>query len=142
MNDRIFNRLTEISVALKSKRQTGRTFHTTFILEKKRIISIGINNIKSHPKTAEFDYVGEKKGTFIASLHSEMDSWLKLGQEDCSKYTFINIRINNNGKLDYSAPCLGCKRLMEQIGFKKFYYSNKNRGFTEYSHSYGVKTFI
>lgn len=46
MNDRIFNRLTEISVALKSKRQTGRTFHTTFILEKKRIISIGINNLE------------------------------------------------------------------------------------------------
>ena len=61
MNDRIFNRLTEISVALKSKRQTGRTFHTTFILEKKRIISIGINNLENFMLQSEEESKGKDR---------------------------------------------------------------------------------
>jgi len=132
VNDRIFNRLTEISIALKSKRQTGRTFHTTFILEKKRIISIGVNNLdKSHPKTNEFDYTKDNYDYFPC-LHSEMDAWLKLGKEDCSRFVFVNLRVNNNGELDNSLPCKGCKSLMKQIGFKEFYYSNKSGGFDKY----------
>lgn len=131
--DKKFNRLIEISKALKAKKQTGRSFHVTFILHRRRIISIGINNFhKSHPKTAKFDYIKENSVNYLPSLHSEMDAWLKLGEEDCSRFSFVNIRINNNGNIDYSAPCNGCRSLMRQIGFKEFYYSNKDGNFNNF----------
>lgn len=133
MKDKVLNRLVEISSALKAKKQTGRSFHSTFILFRRRIISIGTNNFnKSHPKTNDFDYVKEDSDDYLPSLHSEMDAWLKLGEKDCSKFVFVNVRINNNGDIDNSLPCRGCQSLMEQIGFKKFYYSNKDGHFIEF----------
>lgn len=131
MTPKAFNRLTEISQALKPKHQTGRTFHVTFVLDKSRIVSIGINNLnKTHPKTQRFDYkTFENSPTYMTSLHSEMDAWLKLGEQDCSHLTFVNVRINNNNELDLSYPCSGCLNLMSQIGFKEFYFSSKEKGF-------------
>lgn len=133
MTPKVFSRLTEISLALKPKHQTGRTFHVTFVLDKSKIVSIGINNLnKTHPKTHKFNYkTFEKDSTYMTSLHSEMDAWLKLGQQNCSHLTFVNVRINNNNKLDFSYPCSGCLSLMSQIGFKDFYFSSKDNSFSK-----------
>jgi len=134
LKNKILNRLVEITSALKTKKQTGRSFHATFILQKNRIISIGTNNFnKSHPKNNQFDYTKEDSNDYLPSLHSEMDAWLKLGEKDCSDFAFVNIRINNNGELDNSLPCKGCQSLMKQIGFKKFFYSTKSGNFTSFN---------
>ena len=131
MNGKILNRLTEISIALKPKYQTGRAFHVTFILKKSKIISIGVNNLnKTHPKTKNFKYKNNEG--YIASIHSELDACLKLGEHDLSHYDIVNIRINNNNKLDNSRPCCGCCSLLTQTGFNKLFYSTRDQSFSEY----------
>lgn len=124
-----FNRLTEIAYALKTKNiQTGRAFHVTFILNKSKISSIGINNyFKTHPRIKEFNYSPHKK------VHSELRAALNLGLSDCSGLTLVNVRINNNNQLDNSAPCRGCTDLLSQLSFKNVYHTNGHGQFQKFN---------
>lgn len=122
-----FDRLIEISRALKGKNQTGKSFHTTFILRKRKILSIGINNYNStHPRTK--NYPSRYKGTgYIAGVHSEISSLIKLGyMNDYSNLTLVNIRIGNDGLIRNSAPCLGCSQVLSGCNFKRIYYTTES----------------
>lgn len=132
--DKKINRAVEIAYALKPKYETGRSFHTTFIFDKNKIISIGINNYnKTHPKA----YLYKKdevtnESEYVPSIHSELSAAIKLGFEDCSHLSFVNVRVDKNGQLNNSHPCSGCAKLLTQIGFKRFYYSGE-KGFKEFT---------
>lgn len=113
---------------------TAKTFHTTFIIKKNRLQKIGINNYKTHPENLKYKYFG-KDGTDIRNLvgvHSELSAILKYGEEDCSDCTFVNIRIDKNGNLTMAKPCVGCQDLLNQVGYKKVYYSNEKGEFLEW----------
>lgn len=124
--DNIFKKCTEISYALLKKHGDYRCKHFSFIFNKNRLLSIGINNPnKTHPKNLEIGFYN-RKGEDIShtiGVHSELSAILKLGEEDCSKFLIVNTRINRNHKLDLSKPCDGCTSLLEQLNFKKVYFS-------------------
>lgn len=123
-----YNRIIEICYALKDKGSTGRCFHTSIIINKSKILSIGINNYnKTHPKLKEFGY------NPLSKLHSEMAACLRLGLTDCSNLTIVNIRINRNNKLDNSKFCNGCQNLIRQLNFSKAFYTNKLGNFEKFS---------
>lgn len=130
--DNLFKKSTEISYALLKKHGNYRCKHFSFIFNKNRLISIGINNPnKTHPKNLKIGFFN-RKGEDIShtiGVHSELSAILKLGEEDCSDYTIINTRINRNNKLDLSKPCKGCTSLIKQLNFKKIYYSTNNNIF-------------
>ncbi len=132
--DRKINRSVEIARALKSKYATGRSFHITVIFDKNKIISIGINNyLKTHPKSYKYmkkEVVNESG--YLPSIHSELSAVLKLGEEDCSNYSFINVRLDNNNQINNSRPCSGCIELLKQVGFNQFHYSNEKGVFVSY----------
>jgi hypothetical protein len=44
---------------------------------------------------------------------------------------FVNIRLDRMGNVRYSKPCNGCTHLMEQVGYKKLYYSGDCGNFFE-----------
>lgn len=120
-----FQRCLEFSRALFSPNHSERAFHTTFILRKNRIISVGVNHAKTHPMTLKFNYLGSD-GTDIRKLvgiHSELSALLKLGEEDTSDYDFLNIRLDKAKNVKYSKPCTGCQHVLKQFGFRKFYYT-------------------
>jgi prepilin-type processing-associated H-X9-DG protein len=119
-----FGKLEEITRALKSSKQTGKSFHTTFAFRGNKLLSIGINNYnKQHPSHKFGKYVPTKsEGNYIAGIHSEISSVIKLGLEDCSDITFVNLRIDNNNKLANSKPCLNCNRVLDQLGYKNIWY--------------------
>jgi deoxycytidylate deaminase len=127
--DSIFRKCTEISFALLKKHGNYRCKHFSFIFNKNRLISIGFNNPnKTHPKNLKIGFFN-RKGEDIShtiGVHSELSAILKLGEEDCSKYTLVNTRINRNLKLDFSRPCNGCCSLLSQLNFKKIYFSTCN----------------
>ena len=116
-------RLIEISKALRSSDHPIRTFHTTFIVKGSKILSIGINTDKTHPRTLRFNYHCQPK------THSELSAVIKLGKEDCSDFTFINIRLTKDDKTAISKPCSGCMDMLSQVGFKKIIYSIKGDKF-------------
>lgn len=122
------NRLVNITSALKAKR-SGRCLHTTFILDKSRIISIGVNNYnKIHPyhkfgKYYPYKDSGGNNKYYTPGLHSEVSALIKLGEENCSRYTFVNVRIDKRGNLAIAKPCKNCCRVLNQVGFKRIVWS-------------------
>ena len=94
-----FNKIVEISYALINKHQADlRCRHFSFILDRNRIISIGLNSLKTHPLNLKYKYVNKNNQSIsnIVGTHSELSAVIKLGKEDCSKLTLINTRINRN----------------------------------------------
>jgi len=127
MNCRTFNRLVEISKALKPLKSSGRAFHVTGAVKKGRIVCIGINNYHRHHKSHVYGRYYNYKFTneYRASLHSEISLLTKLGEEDLSDYEICNVRIGNDGKIRMSKPCKNCLRVLtEQFTPKNVFYSN------------------
>ena len=122
-----FNKIIEVSYALINKHNADlRCRHFSFILDRNRIISIGLNSPKTHPLNLKYNYVNKnnQKISDIVGTHSELSAVIKLGEEDCSGLTLVNTRINRNNVLDFSAPCSGCCDMINQLNFKNVYFSN------------------
>jgi hypothetical protein len=135
-----FQKLVEISKALQPSYHpysTIRTFHVTFALYKQKTLAIGINNTKTHPSIKKLNYSSEEGEDLrdIARTHSELNCVLKL-QNKFTSYLFediifVNIRLDKMGNVKYAKPCNGCTHLMEQVGYKKIYYSKDCGNFIE-----------
>lgn len=125
-----FKRLEDITRSLKPFNQTGKTFHTTFIYKGSKLLKIGHNSytkLHREHKFGKYRPTKDDSSRYTAGIHSEMDAIIKLGQTDCSDLTFVNVRINNTGEPAISKPCLNCKRVLEQVGFKTlWYYDGEN----------------
>ena len=134
MNKKTIDRYIEITRALKEKKQSGRSFHATFIFDKSKLLSIGWNDyLKEHRRHKFGAYTSKNKtGNYISGIHSESASIIKLGEQDCSNYTFLNIRIDNNGEVNIAKPCHNCMRLLEQVGFKRLIWTTKE-GMDQYN---------
>tara|TARA_R110000796_G_scaffold5291_4_gene20047 strand:- start:361 stop:741 length:381 start_codon:yes stop_codon:yes gene_type:complete len=117
------NKYIELARALQPPCHSVRQFHVTFALAKKKILAIGINGAKTNPKTQEFAYVGDP---YQIGTHSELAAVIKLGRLDCSRLTFINVRLKKDGKVALSKPCVGCEDMLNQIGFKRVFYTLDN----------------
>ncbi len=135
-----FQKFVEIAKALQPMHHDyslNRTFHVTFAISKKKTISIGINNIKTHPSIKRLNYRSNEGEDLrnIARTHSELNCVLKLQNKFSSYFlkdiVFVNIRLDRAGNVRYSKPCNGCTHLMEQVGYKKLYYSGECGNFFE-----------
>lgn len=126
------NKLVDIAKALKPNNKELSSFHVTFAYNKKRLLKIGVNSKKTHPRNLRYNYL-DRKGknrSHLVTIHSELSVIIKLGLEDCSHIDFYVLRIDNNNRLNYSKPCSGCQDLFNQVGYRNIYYSTK-KGFTK-----------
>jgi hypothetical protein len=125
-----FERLIEIAYALYDPEEHPiRTFHTSFILNKKKILSIGINNPKTHTINLRNPKVGNR-GELIydKGMCSELVAIKKLiskSQIRTEKCSLINLRIDKNNKLNCSKPCSSCEKLLKYYSFDEVFYSSK-----------------
>lgn len=87
------------------------------IFKGKRILSIGINKIRS-AKRLPSRYMEWK-----CSLHAEMDAVLQCGVRNCRHASILVLRINKNGKIGMARPCTFCYSSLKDAGFKDMYYS-------------------
>lgn len=123
-----FEKIIEISLALAGKhRYQQRCKHFSFIYEKNKLISIGINNPKTHPWNLKYNYINKQKNKIseMVGTHSEVNAVRKLGYEFCDGLIMINTRVNKNNKIDYSKPCNGCMEMICQLRFEKVFYTDK-----------------
>lgn len=106
--------------------QDGKCFHTTFAFHGNKMLSIGMNQYSKQHRYHKLGTYHPRKAssssTYQAGIHSEAMTILKLGMDDCSRLTFVNIRIGNDGKPAVSKPCNNCYRLLREYGFKNLYY--------------------
>lgn len=128
-----FDRIVEISHALAGKRKhSHRCRHFSFILDGNRVLSIGINNPKTHPYNLKFNYINKQKNkiSHMVGTHSEVSAVLKYGK-NCKNLILVNTRINRNNEIDYSKPCNGCLDMILSLGFKKVYYTDRDQNFNQ-----------
>jgi deoxycytidylate deaminase len=122
MNSKTILRAKEIAMALfpKNKEHSHRCFHVAFLVKKNKILHIGINSNKSHPRILDYEYK-KYAGT---KTHAELSAVLRSGREDLSDFELISVRINLRGNFAMAKPCSGCQSLLEQVGIKRVYYTN------------------
>lgn len=126
------NKIIEISFALAGRhRHIQRCKHFSFIYDKNKLLSIGINSPKTHPLNLKYNYLNKQKNkiSHIVGTHSEMSAVIKLGLESCDGLTIINTRINRKNEIDYSFPCNGCMEMLRELKFSKIFYTSKDKKF-------------
>jgi deoxycytidylate deaminase len=98
-----------------------RCRHAAFLVEKNKIISIGMNKEKSHPLQKEFSRFAN-----MTYLHAEIDCLKSVGKFDLNKTTLYILRIDKNGQYANSAPCKGCQEFLNQTKIRRIVYSVNN----------------
>ena len=118
INKSLTNRILDTSKKIY-KKSNLRCKHITFIIYKKRIVSIGVNYKKTTTIAAQHGY----KYPF---QHSELAALKKITflNYKKSKLVLINIRVSNKDNLILnSKPCKNCKRVIKSFGISSVYYS-------------------
>jgi len=86
------------------------------ITYKNRVLSVGFNKSKTHPKSFHQ----------FKSTHAEFDAVLSLGQMDYSKCSVYVYREKKDGSMGNSKPCEWCQKMLKSIGLNTIYYSHEN----------------
>lgn len=95
--------------------------HLSLVIAKNRIVSIGRNYFKTHPKAYKLGYLYNE-------MHSELDAFRKIPhQHKNKKLTLVNVRMNSDGELRMSKPCPVCMGWCIEV-FDRIYYTD-NEGF-------------
>ncbi len=125
LNVSSFKRLEEIAKSFINWDDPIRCRHFSFILNKKKIISIGINQKKTHPTNLRNRKISLTTGEdFSSQKHtcSEFNAIIKLKNLtniDTKKCTIVNLRYDRNRQLALAAPCMSCVNLLNYFQFKK-----------------------
>ena len=130
MKNKIVQKSIEIAHAIcPTNRMNGlKSSHVAILVKKNKIVKIGWNKNRTHPKTKEFPYFGSKTkySRVNVGIHAELDVIMKAGKDDLSDHELIVLRVDGTGKLNNSGPCAGCCGVINQFGLKNVYFSDSN----------------
>lgn len=128
-----FKRFEEIAKSLIDTNKYKRCYHFSFILYKKKIVSIGMNASKTHPTNLKNRKVSKRTGEDISEQKhtcSEFNAILKLKKLtniQTDKCTLVNLRYDRNWNIAVAKPCMSCENLLKFFSFKKVIWStNEN----------------
>lgn len=122
MNSKILKRTIDIAKVMCPLNTEHRCSHIAFLIRCGKIVHIGTNSCKSHPKTLEYDY----KNHQLVGLHAELSVCMKSGKEDLRDFKMVVIRFNRNNKMANSKPCCGCQSVIKQFNVGEVWYSNSH----------------
>jgi len=118
MNKKVLNRLIDIANGITLEENINpRTRHYAFILNKNKILSIGCNSLKTHPKLFKYGYHKN------AGIHAELSALIKSGSISHSNNKLITFRFDKSGELNNGKPCSFCQRALKDVGIKEVWYS-------------------
>lgn len=137
MNKLFFKRLEDTALSLIDWSDGLRCRHFSFIISKKRIISIGYNTQKTHPANLKYKKFSLKTGEDISEHKhtcSEFNAVVKLKNLtniDTKKCTLINLRYDRNKKIAFAAPCMSCLSLLSFHEFKRVLWTDSEGNYVE-----------
>lgn len=85
------------------------------IIKKNKIVSVGFNSLKTHPK------MNSEK-----TLHAEVSAVLRAKRQDIAGATVFVLRSTRSGKVGMAKPCEICDRILRISGIKNVYYTTSN----------------
>lgn len=104
------------------------------IVFRNRIVSIGLNSMKSHPMAAKY---GKNKEAIY--LHSEVDciknALREIDIDDFTKCDLYVVRVKKTKPFSkqyvwgLSKPCCGCDRAITAFGIKRVIYTTNEGGY-------------
>lgn len=101
--------------------KTPRTTHFTGIFDGHTLVAFGRNSYKTHPLQAK--YSDRPHRIFLHSEVAAIVTFLNRVVYDASRCTIVVIRHSPIHGLMPSKPCLGCMRLITEVGFGKVLHS-------------------
>ena len=114
--------LVAIGKTHRTIKKKPRCNHIAGIWLDGRIICYGRNQLKTHPLQAKFS---DRPNRIY--LHAEIDAIVKFLQlhpiQNFCRAEMIVIRIDSDGLLAPSKPCLGCQKAIITFGFKDIKWS-------------------
>lgn len=110
MNKRYFDIAKRLSYKSDYKHRLG-----SVIVKKGKVIGLGINKMKTHPKS----------NTPYKTIHCEFDAVLNARIEDFKDCSIYIYRETPTGKIANSKPCKSCEAMLESIGMENVYYSHE-----------------
>lgn len=96
------------------------------IFAKKRLISVGANNAKTHPLSR---FYGRP-----VTVHAEMQAIIRAKNvvESLEGMVLVVARIKRNGEIGMARPCSGCEAIIRRNGIKEVWYTTENGWAKEY----------
>jgi hypothetical protein len=126
ISDVLLQKVVDKAYGLRPLITHGRNVHFSFLVRKGRIRAVGWNNPnKTHPFPAHVGYA-------FPYIHSEW-ACLKMAQltnQELTRSSLVNIRIDKRGRLNLSRPCEDCAKLIKFFDIVDVVYSNEIGGFT------------
>jgi hypothetical protein len=135
-----FKRLEDIAKSLIDWSEPIRCRHFSFILNKKKIVAIGINQKKTHPTNLKNRKRSTKTGEdFSEQKHtcSEFNAIVKLKNMtniDTKKCTLISLRYDRNKKIALASPCMSCRSLLNYFEFKSVIFTDSQGQYQAYKY--------
>jgi hypothetical protein len=103
-----------------------KSYHVTIITRKNRVVLAAENREdKTCPGANELGYYGDKRHSEYNAVELFHKTRYRAG--DCE---IFNVRVNKNREIALSAPCKRCTKLLNNIGFRRIWFTN-NDGFFE-----------
>ena len=84
------------------------------IVRGNEIVSIGFNELKTHPKSV----------TPYKQLHAEINAILSVDRKELNGCEVYMYREHQDGSLALSKPCQYCHAILESVGIEKIYYTD------------------
>ena len=94
--------------------------HYSFVIQSNTIIEWSTNKVGEPPVHMGY----HSRIGAIPKLHSEILVFRKAkGLLGKKSFEIVNIRLNKQGELRLSKPCICCLEILSDLGCKRFYYS-------------------
>lgn len=110
--------------ALEHKAGASRSNHVAGVVFKGRLVCVGRNSYKSHPYQRRFGRNSES-----IFLHAEVEASIKalrlLSEGQLRKSSLVVARRHRSGALANSRPCVGCQRLIADLGYKRLHFTTE-----------------
>ena len=98
--------------------------HAAVIVKGGRVLSSGVNRIKTHPNAVVEDEDGE---LICKSIHAEMDAISRVKNKDQLKGATIYVaRKGRSDKVGMSLPCTMCQRALRKHGLSKAVFTTEH----------------
>lgn len=121
------------AISPESLKSGLKSSHVAFLIKNNKIVKIGWNKNKTHPKNKYLPYRrGDDGKCHDVKLHAEMDVILKVKKTDLSDYELLVLRVDGEGKLNNSKPCPGCQMLINGCLIDDIYYSTSDQKIEKY----------
>jgi len=102
-------------------KSTGK-FHLGAVLAKgKKVISVGFNNDRTHPRMQKFN----PDKSYAPGLHAEVHSCMGVPDNELRGADLYVVRVTKTGRIAMAMPCAICRKFLSDAGVRRVYYSNK-----------------